>query len=61
MSPGPVQAPGTRPPTLLLMISGVVWHWWLGFFLAIGGVLAVLGLLAGYLMKVQNPRYPKKP
>jgi hypothetical protein len=43
------------------MISGVVWHWWLGFFLAIGGVLGIVGLLAGYLMKVQNPRYPKKP
>ncbi|MGB5758073.1 MAG: hypothetical protein WBM50_14240 [Acidimicrobiales bacterium] len=43
------------------MISGVVWHWWLGFFLAIGGVLALVGLLAGYFAKVQNPRYPRKP
>ena len=38
----------------------VVWHWWLGFFLAIGGVFAVLGLVAGYLMKVQNPKYPRR-
>jgi hypothetical protein len=43
------------------MMFGVVWHWWLGFFLAIGSVLGVLGLVAGYLMKVQNPRYPRKP
>ncbi len=42
------------------MMSGVVWHWWLGFFLAIGGVIGVLALLAGYLMKVQDPKYPKR-
>ncbi len=38
----------------------VVWHWWIGFFLAIGAVLAVLGVIVGYLMKVESPRYPKK-
>ncbi len=40
---------------------GVVWHWWLGLFMAIGGVMAVLALVAGYLVKVQNPRYGRKP
>lgn len=43
------------------MMFGVVWHWWLGLFLAIGGGLAVLALIAGYLMKVQHPKYPRKP
>ena len=44
-----------------MMHLAVVWHWWLGFFLVIGAVLAVLGTLVGYLMKVENPRYPKRP
>jgi len=38
----------------------VVWHWWLGFFLTIGAVLAVIAVAAGYLAKVENPRYPKR-
>jgi hypothetical protein len=45
---------------MISAVLGVVWHWWLGFFLAAGSVLAVLGLVAGYLAKVQNPRYPRK-
>lgn len=43
------------------MTIGVVWHWWLGFFLVIGSIAGVLALLAGYLIRVENPRYPKKP
>ncbi len=38
----------------------VVWHYWIGFLLAIGAVLAVLGVIVGYLLKVENPRYPKR-
>ncbi|MDH3294538.1 MAG: hypothetical protein OER95_09490 [Acidimicrobiia bacterium] len=38
----------------------VVWHWWLGFFLAIGTVLTVLGVAVGYLAKVKSPGYPKR-
>lgn len=39
----------------------VVWHWWIGFFLAVGTVLAVIAVIVGYLKTVQNPRYPRKP
>ncbi len=38
----------------------VVWHWWLGFFLAIGSVVTVVAVIIGYLAKVENPRYPKR-
>ncbi len=38
----------------------VVWHYWLGFFLAIGSVLTVIAVAVGYLTKVENPRYPKR-
>jgi hypothetical protein len=38
----------------------VVWHYWLGFFLAIGTVLTVLAVIGGYLIKVQNPKYPRR-
>ena len=43
-----------------MMHVAVVWHYWLGFFLVIGSVLAVVGLVAGYIAKVENPRYPKR-
>ena len=39
----------------------VVWHFWIGFFLAIGAVLTVLAVVAGYIARVEVPRYPKKP
>lgn len=39
----------------------VVWHYWLGFALAIGAVMTVLSVIVGYIAKVEVPRYPKKP
>ncbi len=38
----------------------VVWHWWIGVFLAAGAVLTIIAVVAGYLAKVENPRYPKR-
>ncbi len=38
----------------------VVWHFWIGFFLAIGSLVTVLAVAAGYIAKVEAPRYPKK-
>lgn len=39
----------------------VVWHFWLGFFLALGALGTVLAIAVGYIAKVEMPRYPKKP
>jgi hypothetical protein len=39
----------------------VVWHFWIGFVLAIGVVLTLLSIAAGYIAKVEVPKYPKKP
>ena len=52
---------GPKPPTLTIMLLAVIWHWWIGFFLTIGSILLVMKLVVGYFVKVENPRYPKKP
>ena len=39
----------------------VVWHFWIGFVLAIGAVMTLLAIAVGYVAKVEMPRYPKKP
>ena len=38
----------------------VIWHFWIGFFLAIGAFLTVLAIAVGYIVKVERPRYPKQ-
>lgn len=42
------------------MLAAYVWHWWLGAGLTVLAVLAVLGLVAGYLKKVTAPQYPNR-
>lgn len=37
-----------------------VWHFWLAAVLAPATVLAVLGTIAGYFIKVTRSRYPRK-
>ncbi len=37
-----------------------LWFYWLAWALAIGVVLTLIGLLVGYLVKVEAPRYPKR-
>lgn len=39
----------------------VVWHFWIGLFLAIGAIATVVAVAIGYIVKVEMPRYPKKP
>lgn len=41
-------------------LAAQVWHFWLAVPLAIGTVLGVLQLVAGYIVKVVAPRYPKR-
>lgn len=38
----------------------VIWHFWIGLFLAIGSLATVIAVAVGYLAKVEHPRYPKK-
>lgn len=37
----------------------VVWHWWIAFPLVAGAALAILALIAGYLVKVVGARPPR--
>mgnify|MGYP001587145326 FL=1 len=36
-----------------------VWHFWLAVPLALGAILAVVGIVALYFFKVVRNRYPK--
>lgn len=38
----------------------VIWHFWIGLFLAIGSLATVIAIVVGYFAKVESPRYPKK-
>ena len=39
---------------------GVIWHHWIGVVLVVVSVLAVLGLVVGYLKNVTSQRYPSR-
>ncbi len=47
-------------PNLNGMALAVIWHYWLGVFLVVGGVLFVVGSIVGYLVKVTRLRYPSR-
>ena len=38
--------------------EAVVWHWWLGAGLLIAGIGALLGLVGGYLFRVERIKHP---
>lgn len=42
------------------MLAAEIWYWWIGVVLTAVSVLAVLGLVAGYLKNVSSQRYPGK-
>jgi hypothetical protein len=43
-----------------MVLSAVVWHWWLGVVLFLASIGVVAGTVVGYLVKVQSIKYPKK-
>ena len=43
-----------------ILLATEVWHWWIGIILFAVSVLAVVGLVAGYLKNVTAQRYPNK-
>lgn len=42
------------------MLVAYVWHFWIGVLLFFVSVLAVVGLLGGYLKSVTSKQYPGK-
>jgi hypothetical protein len=40
------------------MLAANIWYWWLGVLFVALGVVAVLGLVAGYLKSVTAAKYP---
>jgi hypothetical protein len=43
-----------------MVLSAVVWHWWLGVVLFLASLGIVVATVVGYLVKVQSIKYPKK-
>ena len=47
-------------PPMQAIVAGEVWHYWISWALVAGAVLAILGVIVGYLVKVQSPKYPRR-
>jgi hypothetical protein len=43
-----------------MLAANNIWHWWIGVVLTLASVLAVVGLIGGYLKSVTSQRYPGK-
>ena len=54
-----VTAPASTIGSMVLF-AGEVWHYWIAVPLVVGGILLVLALLVGYLVRVVAPRYPRR-
>ena len=44
----------------LAVMTAVIFHYWLGLLLLAVSILAVVGLIGGYLKKVTAQQYPSK-
>ncbi|MEN9505956.1 MAG: hypothetical protein RI958_1882 [Actinomycetota bacterium] len=42
------------------MLVAYIWHFWIGVILFFVAILAVLGLVGGYLKSVTSQHYPSK-
>jgi hypothetical protein len=42
------------------MLAAQVWHWWIGVFLLIGSLGAIIAVVAGYVATVSASRYPNR-
>jgi preprotein translocase subunit Sss1 len=45
--------------TGMVPILGVVWHFWIAVALVVPAILLVVGIIVGYVIKVEMPRYPR--
>jgi hypothetical protein len=41
------------------MSLAVIWHFWIGLVFFFLSILVVVGIVVGYLMKVESLKYPK--
>jgi hypothetical protein len=44
----------------MLLLAAKVWHWWISIPLVAGGILLVVSLVVGYIVRVVAPRYPRR-
>jgi hypothetical protein len=49
-----------RALATLAGMTAVIFHFWLGVILLAVSILAVVGLIGGYLKKVTAPQFPSK-
>ncbi len=42
------------------MVLSVIWHYWIGVVFFFASLVTVLGVVVGYLVKVQSLKYPKR-
>lgn len=42
------------------MLAANIWHWWIGVVLTFVCVLALVGLIGGYLKIITSQQYPGK-
>jgi hypothetical protein len=42
------------------MLAAEVWHYWIAFPLVAGGVLLMVALVVGYLVRVTSAKYPRR-
>ena len=42
------------------LLAAKVWHYWIGIAILLPSLLAVVGLVVGYLVKVTSHKYPRQ-
>ena len=42
------------------LLAAKVWHYWIGIVILLPALLAVVGLIVGYLVKVTANKYPRQ-
>jgi hypothetical protein len=44
----------------VMVLAAQVWVYWVALVLLVGAIVTVIALVAGYLVKVVSPQYPKR-
>ena len=55
-----MRAAGPPAASLDAMLAAEIWHWWIGVALTVAVVLAVVGLIGGYMKSVSAQKYPRR-